>query len=496
MQDRVTTDARAAVDATQAAPSPGRTHRQAEVVMAYAAALIVYLPLEPALLAPLSGIAYWVLRLLPDALIALIALVMMVRPPSRPRTPYFPLMLGIGGAALILIALNALRGVPVGDSINALRTVLRYAVLGLCVWEASAEARVGRRIITYAVVATVLLQVGAGLIEVIVRTANGGARDPIGLWQISGSTGRYDRFGLEMAAGVIMAAALAVTPARHRGATIALVVLAGLCTGLAFLSTSRQALIGVALGSCAVSAVAWLSPRRPSLARVGLPVAFAVISLALVLAVPRVFGAPASAGDDEGHGAQVATPKPGPTPSASVAPSNSPRPSSSPTPTPIPDKAPTELSLSPNGNFRLYLTLVLAPWSVTQEPFLGLGPGRDQGVTTDPRLSARVKADGMAWASAQPYMNDSNYASLVIRFGLVSALLFGALLLAVALLLIRRAFRAPTEPLVVAAFGLLVAVATAAAFGPAFEIRMTSSLLWITAFAAIGSRRAAESRAI
>jgi len=102
----------------------------------------------------------------------------------------------------------------------------------------------------------------------------------------------------------------------------------------------------------------------------------------------------------------------------------------------------------------------------------------------------------MVWAYAQPYMNDSNYASLVIRFGLVSALLFGALLLAVALLLIRRAFRAPTEPLVVAAFGLLVAVATAAAFGPAFEIRMTSSLLWITAFAAIGSRRAAESRAI
>ena len=496
MQDRVTTDARAAVDGTQAAPSPGWTHRQANVVLWYAAALIVYLPLEPAVLAPLSGIAYWVLRLLPDALIALIALVMMVRPPSRPRTPYFPLMLGIGGAALILIALNALRGVPVGDSINALRTVLRYAVLGLCVWEASAEARVGRRIITYAVVAAVLLQVGAGLIEVIVRTANGGARDPIGLWQISGSTGRYDRFGLEMAAGVIMAAALAVTPARHRGATIALVVLAGLCTGLAFLATSRQALIGAALGSCAVSAVAWLSPRRPSLARVGLPVVFAVISLALVLAVPRVFEAPAAAGDDEGHGAPVATPKPGPTPSASAAPSNSPGPSSSPTPTPIPAKAPTELSLSPNGNFRLYLTLVLAPWSVTQEPFLGLGPGRDQGVTTDPRLSARVKADGMAWAYAQPYMNDSNYASLVIRFGLVSALLFGALLLAVALLLIRRAFRAPTEPLVVAAFGLLVAVATAAAFGPAFEIRMTSSLLWITAFAAIGSRRAAESRAI
>ena len=81
-------------------------------------------------------------------------------------------------------------------------------------------------------------------------------------------------------------------------------------------------------------------------------------------------------------------------------------------------------------------------------------------------------------------MNDSNYASMVIQFGVFLALLFMLLILAVAFPLLRQFFRGGREPWVFFGLAYAVVCVIGAVFGPAFEIRNVSILLWLGLFGA------------
>ena len=104
------------------------------LVVAYALALIVYLPLEPALIGWLPPTAYWVLRLLPDFLVAVLALAVVLFGDRAARTTPIRILWAVAAVCLILVVANAARGFSVVDPVNAIRVVVRYMVLGLLVW--------------------------------------------------------------------------------------------------------------------------------------------------------------------------------------------------------------------------------------------------------------------------------------------------------------------------------------------------------------------------
>ena len=68
-----------------------------------------------------------------------------------------------------------------------------------------------------------------------------------------------------------------------------------------------------------------------------------------------------------------------------------------------------------------------APWAATEDPLLGLGHGRHD-IIEAARLVAKVRSDGMDWAFARQFMNDSNFTSLAIQFGGIAAAAFLAIL--------------------------------------------------------------------
>ena len=81
-------------------------------------------------------------------------------------------------------------------------------------------------------------------------------------------------------------------------------------------------------------------------------------------------------------------------------------------------------------------------------------------------------------------MNDSNYASLVIQFGLIAPVLF--VLFAASLLgIVGRAALRRADGFARFAFVFGVAVLAAAWFGPAFEIRTVSIIFWVALMTAI-----------
>ena len=218
---------------------------------------------------------------------------------------------------------------------------------------------------------------------------------------VGGTTGRYDRFGLELAA--LLLALLALSAFRPRGWYLALAIPALM---LLFWSTSRQAMLAVVAASALV--VVW--PRLRLEAR---GIAAGLAAICLVLLVSTSSQASAGLGGEEalpGSGGVAA-------PGGGIV------------------KGSSELSIDPNRNFRLYLNLVLAPWAATEDPLLGLGPGRHDIIEADPRLVAKVRSDGMDWAFARQFMNDSNFTSLAIQFGGIAAAAF----LAILVLLIARA---------------------------------------------------------
>ena len=106
----------------------------AAVVAVFSVALIVYLVLENAIWGWLTGPAYWSIRLLPDAFICALAALTLVHAFRAP--------VDAGVAAAVVRrrpgdrGLDTIRGHSPVDSINAVRLVLRYVVLGivLAIW--------------------------------------------------------------------------------------------------------------------------------------------------------------------------------------------------------------------------------------------------------------------------------------------------------------------------------------------------------------------------
>jgi hypothetical protein len=152
------------------------------------------------------------------------------------------------------------------------------------------------------------------------------------------------------------------------------------------------------------------------------------------------------------------------------------------------NKGSTQLSLDPNRNFRLYYNLQLAPWAAVTEPLLGFGPREQEAENPDPRLRQQVEDAGMDWEWARRFMNDSNYASLVIQFGIVAPLLFLTFIFFATARAARLAIRGGGG---LARFAAIngAAVLIAAFFGPAFEIRMVSIILWISLLATVATLR-------
>ena len=287
---------------------------------------------------------------------------------------------------------------------------------------------------------------------------------------LAGSTGRYDRFGLLI--GALIIAVVSLIAVRPRRGYVLLVTLAVV---VLFWSTSRQAMIGVAAAGLVVA----IWPRISRLGR-AMGVALIVTTMAMVIATQMGRGELGLGGEDD---------RP---PAASAGPAASGGPPSGPSAPILPSRTlgSSALSADPNRNFRLYLNLVLGPWAALEEPVFGLGPGRHERDDADPRLIARVEADGLQWNFARHYVNDSNYASLMLQFGLVATIAFLSLLIGTLVVATRAAWRRP-DPLTLFATAFGVGCLAAAAFGPSFEIRQTSVILWLSLFGAVAWRNQA-----
>jgi hypothetical protein len=424
-------------------------------IVAYALALIVYLPIEPALIGWLPPTAYWIVRLLPDAIVAVLALAVVLLGDRTARTTPVRILWAVGAVCLLLVVANAVRGFSVIDSVNAIRVVVRYMVLGLLVW----WALIGRASAGPLVIVAVLV---AGAVQVIFSTVEILARiipaigtqtlDSSALFFIGGSLGRYDRLGLLLMSVVLAAIATNDRIGRPRAALLVA------CMVLLYLTTSRQAMIGLGVASALLLVFPGTPARRRAVA-----LTVAALSVAFVLAVP--LRTPPPVADD---------------PDTPVVQAPAPADPSKPTGT----KGEVALSVDPNLNFRLFYNLTLAPWAATTEPLLGFGPLAHIAEQPDPRLRARLEAAGMPWSWARLFMNDSNYGSLVVQFGIVAPALFLLFLLSIT----ARVAWTATRPFGgFARFAALnaVAVLVAAWFGPTFEIRMTSIILWVALMTAM-----------
>jgi hypothetical protein len=198
--------------------------------------------------------------------------------------------------------------------------------------------------------------------------------------------------------------------------------------------------------------------------RRGVAFMFFIASIALILVTPRL-PAPVAADDPDAIGGDLTSPP------VVIAP-------------PL-TKGGVDLSLDPNRNFRLFYNLEIAPWAAVTEPLIGFGPRQQVAEQPDPRLAARFEDAGMGWSWARQFTNDSNYASLVVQFGIVApAMLLGLILLTVTHL--AAAARAG-EGFALFALTNAAAVLVAAWFGPALEIRTVSIIFWVALMAAVAA---------
>jgi hypothetical protein len=424
-----------------------------QAIPAFAIALILYLPIEARLLAGLQPAPYWFLRLLPDVLIVLAAIAVIVVGDPRARTTPIRILWLVTAMALLVVLANLARSIPLADSVNAVRVLLRYLVLGLLVWWAvDGRERMGPLIVG-AVLLSGAIQVGIATIELASRIPDA-ASSPWGIFFLEGSFGRYDRFGLFMMTIIV---AIAATADRRTAWQFALLAA---CAVFLYLSTSRQSV--VALGfACAILAV-W---PRVTLGRRLIALATGGLALVLLLTSPSGYSPPIDPGDPE-------------VPTTGVIGVTR----------PIKDSI--VLSTDPNLNFRLFYNLELAPWAAVTEPFVGFGPRQQLAEAPDARLVARFEAAGMAWAWARNFTNDSNYASMIVQFGVIAPALFLLLLVGTIVAVARAEWvrRDPTARFAVAFGGATV---VAAWFGPAFEIRTVSIVLWVGLMAAMAARRVA-----
>ena len=421
--------------------------------VALTVALIVYLPLEAVPLSFLQGPLYWALRLAPDIAIVAVAAVVVLSPMARQRRA-MTLVWAVVAVCSAAILLYGLRGQTPEDTINALRVVVRYLVLGALVWAATPDDVVAVRWFIRSICVAAAIQFGVVSVQVLQGIAQTGGHDIGAILGPGGTLGRYDRLGLMMTAPVLLAITHAAPRARMVAPALAMCGLAGLA-----LSTSRQAMLGLMVAALLLA----LLPRITLSERFtrGLVAAAAVAFLALIPA-----SAPASAQPvGDGDGATSPSPAAQQTEEAARVP-----------------RGGFTLSAAPTSNWRLYLTLVLVPWALSEEPLFGFGPGQNDAAQTDPRLEARVAKDQIDWSRATAYMNDSNYASLVLQFGVVLPALFGAVMAGLALGLLRFLLRSPPSPWIAFALAYSAVVVVAAAFGPSFEIRTVSLLMWVGLF--------------
>lgn len=434
----------------------------ARVVVLYAVGLIVYLPLESGLISPAPPPLYWALRLLPDAVIGALAIGVVAFKDRPARTLPVRILWVVGGVAAIVIAANAFRSISPMDSINAIRVLVRYLALGLLLWWAIAygggpSARDVAQLVAAAILAIGAIEIVLVAIQIASSLLSGAlARTPPVL-AVEGSLGRYDRLGLLLMVVAITALGTTLRLDRWRLAIL------GASLFVLYLSTSRQAMVGLAAGAMIVA----LLPNAPALRR-GLGAMTAVVVLCLILVTPSRLPS-AGAGDPDGPAPAQPAVTPTPPPAALVT------------------KGSTQFTTDPNKNFRMFYNLELAPWALLTEPIYGFGPGRQTAEVTDPRLEARVEAAGIPWQWARNFMNDSNYASLAIQFGAIVPSLF-LLLIATAVLAAVRLARRGHELVSTLAVGIAAAVLVAAMFGPAFEIRPLSIIFWIALMVGLAAR--------
>ena len=449
-------------------PGATVTRRLRAPLLLFAVLLIAYNPVEPWILSLLPPEGYWFVRLAPDACIALaVGATLIVG--LRYRNAAWWVLAGLTVAAATLFALDVARGEGASDTINAIRVLVRYPAIGIVVWSWADDADLLQRRLSAAILFAGAVQIAAAAAELVSGFASSGL--PIA--PLAGTTGRYDRLGMLLAVVVILVLAGDRVSGRRWERAVPLLALVFL-----FLSTSRQAELGLAAGALLL-AVMPLAGRQQRVTAVGT----ALLAVAMIAWTPSAVLRPAQQPGTGGTGGS-----PGQSPPASANPQPA-VPSGGSVATGAPSaatvaKGSSELSLDPNRNFRLYLNFVVAPWAVVQEPLLGLGPGAHSGSTADPRLIAKLEADGVDWSYANRFMNDSNYATLLIQFGLAATALFLALLAAPLVVVVRQARRV-REPVLRFAAAAGVAMAVAAAFGPAFEVRMTSVVVWVAVFAAM-----------
>lgn len=429
-----------------------------------ALALLVYLPFEAGLIGGLPPTIYWVLRLLPDALIALAAVGVVLFGDPRARTLPVRLLWAIGIVTAVLVVANAARGIPIVDSVNAIRVLVRYLVLGVLLWWA-AEGDTGLpNLVIRAVLIATVLEILVALAQIAVRAASSATSsgNDVGMMFLDGSFGRYDRFGLFFMGSII---ALVAISDRIRGWRLALIAV---CAALLFLSTSRQAMVGLAVACAVIAVMPAITARHRALAGV-----VGALAIALMLISPSGKTAPAPV-SQPGAGSTEQSDPGGDAPGPATA--------------TRPIKDTLTLSVDPNKNFRTFYNLELAPWAAATEPLMGFGPRQQVAEHPDPRLAARVAASGMTWNRARLFTNDSNYASLVIQFGAIVPALF-LLLLAAVIFRAARAGLPRGEPGARFAVAFAAATLVAAFFGPAFEIRTVSIVLWVSLFSVLAATR-------
>jgi hypothetical protein len=435
---------------------------------ALALVLIVYLPLEPAVLGVLPGPAYWTARLLPDGLIMLLVAATLWLDRRDQCTPD-RLMLAIGAVAIWITVFTVIRGQSASDAINSVRVLIRYPLLGLVLWRWSAALPLVPLRVIQAILVAGAIQAAIGLASVALTTLDTGSLADSYL--LAGSVGRYDRYGPLLTATVVAMMAWAMESGWRAWFWPLLLT----TMPLVYLSTSRQAMIGLAL-ACGIAAILPVVTSRMR----ALACTIAIVAGAMILFTPTTIAARAdNGGDDPGGGpAAAATEPPGASnPRASALPGNE-----KPT-----VKGGAALSAEPKRNFRLFLLLSVAPWALAQEPLVGFGPGQHVAKDPDPRLEEFMARSNVEWSAAAGYMNDSQYTSLAIQFGLPVTAAFLALLLGSLLVAARLAL---TTTLAVARYSLMFClVGLAAAFlGPFFEARTDSILLWIPLLVTVGIR--------
>ena len=433
-----------------------------------ALALIVYLPLEPAILGTLPGSAYWVARLLPDGLVVLLVAATLWLDRRAQCTPD-RLMLAIAAVAIAITAITVVRGQSASDAINSVRVLVRYPLLGLVLWRWGALLPLIPLRVIQAILVAGTIQVAIGLASVALTTLDTGSLSDSYL--LAGTVGRYDRYGPLLAATVVAMIAWAMDSGWRRWFWPLLLT----TLPLMYLSTSRQAMIGLALAGGIAAILPMVTLRMRAMA-----CTIALVAVAMILLTPTTIAARSDDGGDDpagGPAAAATEPTGAANPGASVEPENG-----KPT-----VKGGAALSAEPQRNFRLFLLLSVAPWALGQEPLVGFGPGQHIAKDPDPRLEEFMARSDVEWSAAVGYMNDSQYTSLAIQFGIPATAAFLALLLGSLLVAARAAF-ATTVP--VARFSLmfgLMALA-AAVLGPFFEARTDSILLWIPLLVTVGIR--------